>query len=1131
MPEDKKIAVLTSRLKRLGGYILGRRLLFGLLMILSLIFAASFIAAVSHWLFYLPVWFRMAFVVVFMIAAAAGLFWYIFRPIIRRPSNQELALMVEKANPDIKNRFIASLQLEKNLLTNRENYSPALIRQCISEAEEVTSKIEFNRSYRSSNLKRGLRYVAVTAVLTMAVWLLSPSVFNSSLKVFANPSTEIPRQITYNLAVMPENADVLKFDNLEVNAAVFGSRLPSEGKIFWKIADDWRSAELEENPDVVDLPEISQDSVITISDTSVFKYEFKDIRHDFQYYVQSGHRKSDIYQVKVVDKPRINNIRLTYFYPEYTGLAPTVIDENDGTIQALRGTRVKIEAELNKPVEDGRIVIADSTESDLEIEGNMLTTTLSVDQETSYHLEVTDNIGHMNPNPIEYKVYVLEDNFPQISIVRPGANVDLNDYLALDLAATLSDDFGFSRLVLHYRVTMSPTQIVQDSTIFNFDRKKTSQVIEYYWDMSNLGLFPGSFVDYYFEVFDNDNISGPKSSTSKTYTARHPTIEEMFVDIEEAREDMIEDMIETYRQQQRLDERMRELHEDLMFQDDMEWLTQKDIEKTATDQQKLLDDLEKMSEEFKRVNEDAKKNDMLTLEMIQKLNELQKLFDEIATPEMKEAMKKMQEALEKMDKNELEKAMEEYEMTTEEMIQNIERSLAQLKRFQVEQKMQAMVAMAEEILKNQNKVNEQTESSNASELPNLKSREDRNTEDLKNLKDEARELRDLLKENQLDSDQNSEQFCNAVENTDADQDMQQMSQSLQNQQKEQARQYGEISSDKLDQMLSKMKDAQAQFNNTMSAEMVEKMRNAVDDILYLSDEQEKLYQEIQPLDPRSDMIPQYAQKQQDLKAEAERLRTNLQEIAKQSVFVQNALDEYMKNVGQCMSNAMDALSGKNGRSAMGHQSEGIYSLNQSAQTLIQSLNSESQCNSSCSNNQSMFNKMKKLSKGQNKINKQTSNMCDNPSNNPGKPSQEAMRRLAAQQQKIRDGVGEMVDQFGDRKDVAGRLDKLGEEMKKVIEALKNGEVGEGTLDRQKNIYSRMLDFQLSLERRDYSEQRRADTGEDMVRKSPAELELEKRLQESAYRAKLEKFMEESYPPEYESLIKDYYKALMQNRQQ
>ena len=36
MPEEKKIAVITSRLRKLGGYILSHRLLFGLLMLTSM---------------------------------------------------------------------------------------------------------------------------------------------------------------------------------------------------------------------------------------------------------------------------------------------------------------------------------------------------------------------------------------------------------------------------------------------------------------------------------------------------------------------------------------------------------------------------------------------------------------------------------------------------------------------------------------------------------------------------------------------------------------------------------------------------------------------------------------------------------------------------------------------------------------------------------------------------------------------------------------------------------------------------------------------------------------------------------------------------------------------------------------
>ena len=1130
MPDNKKIAVMTSRLKQLGGYILAKKLLFGLLLIMALSLGAFAVAAFSHQLFYLPVWFRTAFIILFGLGALGLLIWYIIRPMISKPSPETLALMVEKTNPDLKNRLIASLQLEKNLLANRENYSPALILKCIDDAEALSSAIDFKKSYRSNRVSRGLRLAGITAILTLSIWLISPTLFKSSFNVFSHPLTEIPREITYELDVLPRTVDVLKFDDLDVDAVLYGSKLPKDAKIYWKVADEWRSDKIASHDEQAKFDEFPFKGILTATDTSWYRHEFKEIRHDFQYYVEAGERRSDIYQVRVVDKPRINNIKLTYHYPKYTGLAPVVIDENDGTVQALRGTTVKLESVLNKPVESGKIVFGDGSTGDMEIENEKASTSFRVTDNGSYHLEVSDAIGHQNPDPIEYRIFVQEDNFPQIRVVKPGVNIDLDDYLAFDLGAALSDDYGFSRLVLHYQVHYSPTEMKEDSIEFQFDKKKTEQLIEFYWDLSNQGLYPGSYVDYYFEVFDNDYVSGPKSTISRTYTARHPTIDEMFADIEGAREDMIQEMIETLQEELSIKEDISELHEDVQFQDELEWETQKDIERTKTDQQNLMNRLEKMAEQFNQINEEAKNNDLLTLEMIQKLAELQKLFDQIATPEMKEAMKKLQEAMENMDQQELEKALEEFEMSTEEMIKNIERSIAQLKKFQIEQKMQAMVAMAEKLLENQKNANQRTENADPSELPKIKDQEDQNTKDMKNLKEQAEELRKLLKENQLDTDPNGDKFCQSVEKSDAELDMEKMSDKLQKKEKQGAQESGETAENKVEDMLKQMSEAQSQFNNQMSQEMAEKMRQMIDEILYLSDQQEGMYNEILPLNPRSQMLPEFAQQQQVLKSEAERIKAELVEIAKQSMFVNSALDRFMNQVVGAMQDATGSLTELNGRAAINSQTDGIYSLNQSAQTLIESLNSQSQCNSSCNNNQSMFEKMKSMCKGQKKVNKQTQSQCKNPSDKPGKPNPDALRRLAAQQNKLRQGIAEMMDEFGERKDVPGRLEKMAEEMKKVIEALESGDIGEGTLDRQKQIYSRMLDFQLSLERRDYSDKRRAEGGEDVLRRSPEFLEMEQRLMESEYRAKLEKFMQEAYPPEYESLIKDYYKALLQNQE-
>jgi len=84
-----------------------------------------------------------------------------------------------------------------------------------------------------------------------------------------------------------------------------------------------------------------------------------------------------------------------------------------------------------------------------------------------------------------------------------------------------------------------------------------------------------------------------------------------------------------------------------------------------------------------------------------------------------------------------------------------------------------------------------------------------------------------------------------------------------------------------------------------------------------------------------------------------------------------------------------------------------------------------------------------------------------------------------------------------------------------------------TIERQKKIYQRMLDFQLSIERQDYSEVRRADRAEQILRMGPGQLDEAVQVGSESYERRLQKFLEEGYPPEYEEIIKDYFKAMME----
>src|SRR5690606_40424981 len=59
--------------------------------------------------------------------------------------------------------------------------------------------------------------------------------------------------------------------------------------------------------------------------------------------------------VDVVDLPRIENIKLTYRYPEWSRLDPRTVDPG-GDIRAVAGTEVEIEIRTDRPLDNAGIV-------------------------------------------------------------------------------------------------------------------------------------------------------------------------------------------------------------------------------------------------------------------------------------------------------------------------------------------------------------------------------------------------------------------------------------------------------------------------------------------------------------------------------------------------------------------------------------------------------------------------------------------------------------------------------------------------------------------------------------------------------------------------------------------------------
>ena len=138
------------------------------------------------------------------------------------------------------------------------------------------------------------------------------------------------------------------------------------------------------------------------------------------------------------------------------------------------------------------------------------------------------------------------------------------------------------------------------------------------------------------------------------------------------------------------------------------------------------------------------------------------------------------------------------------------------------------------------------------------------------------------------------------------------------------------------------------------------------------------------------------------------------------------------------------------------------------------------------------------------------------------------QRIAGQQgaaQKSLEQLAKEAKNSGEYSRLLGDLDRIAQEMQEVQTDLQQGNVNPNTLQKQDKILSRLLESTRSMRERDYEKRRRAETGKDISRPSPAEIDLSTKEGKNKLHEELLKVLESKYTKDYEDLIKKYFEQL------
>ena len=124
-----------------------------------------------------------------------------------------------------------------------------------------------------------------------------------------------------------------------------------------------------------------------------------------------------------------------------------------------------------------------------------------------------------------------------------------------------------------------------------------------------------------------------------------------------------------------------------------------------------------------------------------------------------------------------------------------------------------------------------------------------------------------------------------------------------------------------------------------------------------------------------------------------------------------------------------------------------------------------------------------------------------------------------------DQLNNEAKESGEASKIPADLDRVAKEMQEVVSGMNTEKLNDNIIQKQERILSKLLDAQRSINERDYEKNRESNTGTDIVRNSPADLNLSSDKGKDQITDELNRAVQQGYTRDYEDLIRKYYEAL------
>lgn len=416
--------------------------------------------------------------VILAVAALALLVGFLFLPLRRRVTDDQVALYLEEHEPTLRSSLISALTAGEP----DSALSPALARRTIETALERCRAVEGGLRVERKPLRQSAGLLGGVTVAGILLFLLGPAFVQFGARAIFLPLRSAEAAPVFRILVQPGDTSLARGADLQVVAALAGFTSEQVDLVMRSSADSL----------------VQRVPMLPSPGGAGYEVRLFDLNSATQYYVEAASVRSPAFRVEVLDLPYVDAIDLELRFPRYTGLETRVI-EDGGDVAAPIGTVVQVRARATMPVEGARLVMGDGVTVELSADSaGGLVGEFTVRESGIYHIELDDGAAGTTVGSPQYLIDALDNVRPTVQISRPGRDMHVTLVDEVFLEATAQDDYGISTLELVYSVNGGPEQTVplyQGGGLTEVSAGHTVYLEE-------LDLEVGDFISYFARVSD-----------------------------------------------------------------------------------------------------------------------------------------------------------------------------------------------------------------------------------------------------------------------------------------------------------------------------------------------------------------------------------------------------------------------------------------------------------------------------------------------------------------------------------------------------------------------------------------------------------------------------------------------------